>query len=182
MTRYPIKQLLFLTRPWQVHFHIELAKRLREGFGGHLPVRFVTFFSWAVEKVNAAGYECIYMPEELNRVTGKEITDERFSEIDRLLYETQGANFNLMLHSERFLPKDGKEAELFGRKHLVVLDRLVTEGTLSISSMYDHFFYWLAGALGQQQEGRPFRVCRLRLAARAGAGSENPMGNLACPL
>ena len=25
-----IKQIIFLTRPWQVYFHIELARRLRE--------------------------------------------------------------------------------------------------------------------------------------------------------
>lgn len=150
-----IKQILFLTRPWQVDFHVELAKSLTSRIG-KVPVKFVTFFSWAKERAEASGYECVYMPEELRKVTGGEITNERFSEIDRFLYETQGANFNLMLQSERFLPKDGKEAELFGRKHLVVLDRLVTEGTLSISSMYDHFFYWLAGALANSRKGAHF--------------------------
>jgi len=129
MTPYSIKQILFLTRPWQVDFHMELARNLRDRLGD-LPVKFVTFFSWAKERAEAAGYKCVYMPDELSQVTGDEITNERFSEIDRILYETQGANFNLMLHSERFLPKDGKEVALFGRKHLVVLDRLVTEGTL----------------------------------------------------
>ncbi len=150
-----VKQILFLTRPWQVLFHIELAKSLRKKLD-NVPVRFVTFFSWAKEKAEEAGYECIYMPEELGRVSGNEMTVERFAEIDRVLYESQGANFNLMLQSERFLPKDGNEAALFGRKHLVVLDRLVSEGTLSVSSMYDHFFYWLGGALANSRGGAHF--------------------------
>lgn len=150
-----VKQILFLTRPWQVLFHIELAKSLLNELGC-VPVRFVTFFLWAREKVEEAGYECVYMPEELGKVTGNEMTDERFSEIDRVLYESQGANFNLMLQSERFLPKDCNEAALFGRKHLVILDRLVSEGTVSISSMYDHFFYWLCGALANSRGGGHF--------------------------
>lgn len=150
-----INQILFLTRPWQVLFHIELAKSLREKLGD-IPVKFVTFFSWAKEKAKNAGYECIYMPEELGKVSGYEITDERFSEIDCHLYESQGANFNLMLQSERFLPKDGGDAALFGRKHLVILDRLVIDGTLSISTMHDHFFYWLAGSLANIRGGAHF--------------------------
>ena len=149
------RQIVIYTRPWQILFHIELAKSLRGKLGDY-PVKYVTFFSWAKQKAEAAGYECIYMPEELGKVTGNEMTDERFAEIDRLLYENQGANFNLMLQSERFLPKDGRDAVLFGRKHLVVLDRLVDDGTLSISSMYDHFIYWLAGALANSRGGAHF--------------------------
>lgn len=150
-----IKQILFLTRPWQVYFHIELARRLREELGD-IPVKFITFFSWAKEKAEAAGHECIYMPWELQNVSGYEITDERFAEIDRQLYERQGANFNLMLQSERYLPQDGRAAALWGRKHLVVLDRLVTERTLSFSTMHDHFFYWLAGSLSNSRGGAHF--------------------------
>jgi hypothetical protein len=150
-----IKQILFLTRPWLVLFHIELAKTLRAELGD-ISIKFVTFFSWAKEKAEDAGYECIYMPEELGRVSGFEISESRFSEIDRHLYETQGANFNLMLQSERFLPQDGREAALFGRKHLVILDRLVTDGTLSISTINDHFFYWLTGSLANSRGGAHF--------------------------
>ncbi len=150
-----LKQIVFYTRPWQVDFHIKLALHLQENLTD-IPVRFVTFFSLAKEKAEKAGYPCVYMPEELHRVSGMEIPEERFIEIDQMLYETQGANFNLLLQSERFLPSDGKEAFIFGRKHLVVLDRIITEGTLSVSSMYDHFFYWLAGALANARGGAHF--------------------------
>ena len=155
MNNKHINQIIFLTRPWQVLFHLELAKSLREKLGD-IPVKFVTFFSWAKEKAEDAGYQCIYMPEELGKVSGYEITDKRFSEIDHHLYESQGANFNLMLQSERFLPQDGRDAALFGRKHLAVLDRLVIDGTLSISTMHDHFFYWLAGSLANIRGGAHF--------------------------
>lgn len=150
-----MKQILFFTRPWQVAFHLELAKRLREMYGD-IPTKFATFFSLAKEKVEEAGLGCIYMLDELKKVSGYEITDERFSEIDRHLYESQGANFNLMLQSERFLPKDGRDAVLFGRRHLVVLDRLVIDGTLLISTVPDHFVYWLAGALSSSRGGAHF--------------------------
>jgi len=150
-----IRQVLFFTRPWQVAFHLELAKSLQERFAD-IPTKFSTFFSEAKERAEGDGYECIYMPDELRKVSGVEISDTRFSEIDRQLYDTQGANFNLMLQSERFLPKDGREAALFGRKHLVVLDRLVMDGTLLISTVPDHFVYWLAGGLANCRGGAHF--------------------------
>ncbi|MDL1980920.1 MAG: hypothetical protein LWX02_05510 [Deltaproteobacteria bacterium] len=150
-----IKHLLFYTRPWEVLFHLALASKLKEIFPGQ-PIKFITFFSEVVEKVHAAGYECVYMPRELKRVTGDELSAERFADIDRELYQCMGANFNLMLQSERFLPSDGREAALFGRRHLMVLDRLVKPSTLSISAMYDHFVYWLGGSLANLRGGSHF--------------------------
>lgn len=150
-----IKQMLFFTRPWQVQFHLELVKSLKKRFGD-LPVNFATFFSLAKEEVDAAGYKCVYMPGELKKIDGTEITDERFAEIDRDLFEKQGVNFNLMLQSERYLPKKGSDAALFGRKHLVVIDRLVKEGTLFVSTAPDHFVYWLTGALANSRGGAHF--------------------------
>lgn len=150
-----VKQILFYTRPWEVDFHLELARDLQREYPD-VPVRFATFFISSFRKAEAAGYEAVYFPDEMNKVSGDEISAERFAEIDQQLYATGGANFNLMLNSERFLPDSAEEAELFGRKHLVVLDRLVTAGTLSISSMYDHFVYWLAGSLANARNGFHF--------------------------
>ena len=65
----------------------------------------------------------------------------------------------MMLNSERFLPKSGKSKETFGRKHLVVLNKLITKDTLSVSSMYDHYVYWLAGALAIAKDGYHFAFC-----------------------
>ena len=150
-----IEHLFFYTRPWEVLFHLALASELKEIFPGR-PVKFVTFFSQVMEKVHAAGYECVYMPRELKCVTGDELSAERFADIDRELYQGVGANFNLMLHSERFLPADGKEAAIWGRRHLVILDKLVRPFTLSISAMYDHFVYWLGGSLANIRGGAHF--------------------------
>jgi hypothetical protein len=150
-----VKQILVYTRPWEDDFHIALAKRLQEVYPD-APVRFISFFISSVRKVKQAGFDALYFPDELRKVSGDEISAERFAEIDRNLYETGGANFNLMLHSERFLPESAEAAELFGKKHLVVLDRLITEGTLSTSSMYDHFVYWLAGGLANARQGWHF--------------------------
>jgi len=150
-----IKHLLFYTRPWEVLFHLALNSKLKEIFPGRT-VKFVTFFSQVVEKIHAAGYECVYMPRELKRVTGDELSDEQFTDVDNELYQCTGANFNLMLQSERFLPSDGREAALFGRRHLVVLDKLVKPCTLSVSAMYDHFIYWLGGSLANIRGGAHF--------------------------
>ena len=157
-----VKQILFYTRPTEVLFHIELARQLKEVYP-EVCVRFLTFFHWAEKQAKYAGYQVFYMPHELEKVTGKEISDERFAELDRQLYNGVGANFNLMLQSERFLPADREEAIRFGRKHLVVLDRIVKERTLSISSMYDHFVYWLGGSLANIRNGWHFAfvVCGL---------------------
>lgn len=157
-----VSQILFFTRPWQAKFHLALAKSLKEKYPG-VPVKFASFFSLAKEMAEAEGYECVYMPEELGKTRGDEITDERFAEIDRELYEKQGANFNLLLQSERFLPEAGPDAALFGRRHLVVLDRLVGEGTLLVSTAPDHFVYWLAGALANSRGGAhmSFSACGL---------------------
>jgi hypothetical protein len=153
-----IKQILFFTRPWQVSFHLELAKRLKEKLGD-IPVKFATFFSLAKKKAEEAGYECVYMPDELQNASGSEISDERFSALDQEMFEKQGVNFNLMLQSERYLPKAREEALLFGRKHIVVIDRLVKEGTLLVSTTPDHFVYWLTGALANCRNGAHFSFC-----------------------
>jgi len=150
-----IKQVLFFTRPWQALFHLELAKSLKGRFGD-VPIKFATFFSMAKEMVEAAGYECVYMPDELKNVSGNEISDERFADLDRQLFEKQGVNFNLMLQSERYLPKRRQDAILFGRKHMVIIDRLVTENTLFVSTTPDHFVYWLTGALANCRGGAHF--------------------------
>jgi len=150
-----VKQIVFYTRPWEVDFHIEFAKQLGQRYP-EASVQFVSFFTAACRTARHAGFETLYFPDELSKVTGDEISDERFSQIDRDLYEGVGANFNLMLQSERFLPEDAHEAEVFGKKHLAVLDRLITEGTLSVSSMYDHFVYWLAGGLANTRKGWHF--------------------------
>jgi len=150
-----IKQILFYTRNTEILFHLELAGQLKVVYPD-AKVKFVTFFSWAVKKAEAEGYNVHYMPHELQNVTDREISDDRFVEIDQQLYHGVGANFNLMLHSERFLPFDREEALKFGRKHLVVLDRIVKNGTLSISSMFDHFIYWLGGSLANIRNGGHF--------------------------
>ncbi|QTA93605.1 hypothetical protein [Desulfonema magnum] len=150
-----IKHLLFYTRPWEIRLHLALASELKEIFPGRT-VKFITFFSQVVPAVHAAGYECVYMPRELKLVTGNELSDEQVADIDRELYQCTGANLNLMLQSERFLPSDGREAVLFGRQHLVLLDKLVKPCTLSISAMYDHFVYWLGGSLANLRGGYHF--------------------------
>jgi hypothetical protein len=152
---HKVKQILLYTRNTEVHFHLELAKQLRVAYP-EVNVKFLTFFSWAAKIAEDEGYNVHYLPHELQNVTDRDISDERFKEIDDQLYYGVGANFNLMLNSERFLPKEKDEANTFGKKHLVVLDNIVSEGTLSISSMYDHFFYWLGGSLANIRSGWHF--------------------------
>lgn len=157
-----ISQIIFFTRPWQADLHIALAKKLTAELGCN-SVKFLTFFSLAVEKVEGAGFDCIYMPDELRKVNGSEISDEYFSEIDRKLYESGGENFHLMLQSERFLPANRGEALLFGKKHLAALDSHIGEGSLLISTVPDHFVYWLAGGLARIKKGAffSFSACGL---------------------
>lgn len=150
-----INKILFYTRINEVLFHLEMAKQLKLIYP-NVKIEFITFFTWAAKRVKEKGYVVYYMPDELQKVTGQEISDERFEEIDRQLYNGVGANYNLILHCERFLPTDREDAIRFGRKHLVVLDRIIKDGTLSISAMYDHFIYWLGGSLANIRNGWHF--------------------------
>ena len=148
-------QILIYTRPLEVHFHLALAAELAKAFPS-ARLRFATFFSWAARRVEAKGFSVVYLPTQLAKVTGAEVSDARFREIDEELYKETGANINLMLQSERFLPTEPGMAELFCRKHLAVLDSMVTPGTLSVSSMFDHYVYWLAGSLANARGGAHF--------------------------
>ena len=94
-----INQILFYTRNTEITFHLEMAKQLKAVYP-NVNIRFITFFSWAANIAKSKGYTVFYMPHELQNVTGEEISDERFDEIDDQLYSSVGANFNLMLHSE----------------------------------------------------------------------------------
>ncbi|HBB01239.1 MAG TPA: hypothetical protein DCZ19_09260 [Porphyromonadaceae bacterium] len=154
-----INQILIYTRPWEVRFGIMLATEFSRQYPDK-PIKFVTFFSLCKKMIQSDGrFEVIYMPKLLNEVTGNEINEKDIAELDNLLYCKSGANLNMMLNSERFLPKDSISKDIFRNKHLIVLDKLVIKGTLSVSSMYDHFVYWLAGALATAKNGYHFAFC-----------------------
>ena len=151
---YP-SQVLIYTRPWEVRFHIALGKALQQHYHG-IPLRFASFFSWAHDYIKKAGLESVYLPDELAAVSGDELSGNRLKALDNELHQRLGAGLYLMLNSERFLPKEGELADQFLKKHVVILDRLVQPGTLSISAMYDHFCYWLAGSLANIRNGAHF--------------------------
>ena len=72
-----IKQILIYTRNTEVHFHLELAKQLQQIYP-NIRIIFITFFSWSEKVIKSFNYEVRYMPIELERVTGDEISDERY--------------------------------------------------------------------------------------------------------
>jgi hypothetical protein len=122
-----VEQIIFYTRPWEVRFHLELARQLKAD-----------------------------LPDSLSACTA---ADEHAGRLVQLDQETQahlGVGLNLLALAERFLPACATEAEDFIRRHAIVLDSLVTPNTLSISAMYDHFVYWLAGTLANARGGWHF--------------------------
>lgn len=146
-----IKQILIYTRPWEVNFHIALSKSLLEKHP-NASLKFVTFFYKVHEDLIAKGYNSILFTEELEKIT--ELKDLRH--IDEELYKNLNLNLNLIAGMERFLPTDTEKAKVFITKHTMVLDELITENTLSISSMYDHFVYLLGGLLANNRKGYHF--------------------------
>jgi len=150
-----VKQILIYTRPWEVDFHLALAADLQAKLPG-IPVVFATFFETARVIAVKAGYEVVYLPQRLLKARDQVVPAERLREIDDSLRETTGAGLNLMLHAERFRPTQAAECERFFHSHVAVLDALVVPGTISISSMYDHFVYWLAGGLANSRGGWHF--------------------------
>ena len=146
-----INQILIYTRPWEVRFHVDLGMTLAE-FYPDIPLKFVTFFYETYEFLKKLGFDVLLFTEELKRVD----LDETIGFIDQELYHKLGLNLRLLSGMERFLPRDECSAEEFIKRHTLVLNRLVVDGTLSISSMYDHFVYLLGGLLANIRNGFHF--------------------------
>lgn len=146
-----INQILIYTRPWEVKFHIALGKMLCKQYPG-ASLRFVTFFYethlYLLEKKQIS----ILFTEELKKIS--KLKD--VSHVDRELNQYGGLNLNFLAAMERFLPKERTSANDFIIRHTMILDELVTENTLSISSMFDHFVYVLAGMLANIRNGYHF--------------------------
>jgi hypothetical protein len=150
-----VSQIVFYTRPWEVRFHLELARQLKAHFPA-ASVRFVTFFSTAASHAEQAGHEVIYLPDALASCDPAPEHAVRLVQLDQEIQAHLGVGLNLLAMAERFLPDRATVAEDFIRRHAIVLDRLVTPSTLSISAMYDHFIYWLAGTLANARGGWHF--------------------------
>jgi hypothetical protein len=104
--------------------------------------------------VKAAGHKVLYMPEAMKQ-RHVSITDERLSEIDGY-FRKKYLGLYEVLATERFLPDCRTRADEFLKVHLDILDEIIEENTVSISSMYDHFFYLAAGLLAFEKEGAHF--------------------------
>jgi len=144
-------KIIFYSRPWEVNFHIELAGMLRSLFPGATIV-FASFFIRVVEECRCKDIECLYLPEMLTSADGS--YDEGIvNMIDEEINNAFGTGLNVILNGERFLPETNKGISAFEMRHIRVLSALIEERTLSISSMYDHFVYCLAGALAINRSG-----------------------------
>jgi hypothetical protein len=151
-----VKQFLFYTRPVDMHLHIALAQRI-SGDMPDIPIVFATFFRRTFCMLRDQGYEVTYLPEALRAARTQDCSQEMLNRIEAEALEgSGGANLQLMLQAERFLPPTAEAADRFLRAHVLVLDRLVRPGTWSIASMFDHFVYWLAGSLANARGGRHY--------------------------
>ena len=64
-------QILIYTRPWEKRLHIEIGKCLQEKF--EVPLIFITFFWETYIFIIEKGFNCIYLPKELNLVASENI-------------------------------------------------------------------------------------------------------------
>lgn len=150
-----ITQILIYTRPWEVRLHLEMARQLAKQYPG-VPLVFHTFFCLAQREVIEAGFPCVYLPESLAAVNPAVADDAALLRIDRELAQAGMGNLLLQFHAERFRPADTLAQRDMLRRHVAVLDAAVKPGTLSLSSMFDHFIYWLAGSLANARQGAHF--------------------------
>lgn len=118
-------------------------------------ILFASFFAQAVELVRRDGFETLYFPDALRAVRGKTVPEERMRKIDAFCRK-EYLGLNAMLNMERFLPRNREGARAFLHEHIIVLDGVVGEATLGISSMYDHFVYLAAGMLAFEKNGGHF--------------------------
>jgi hypothetical protein len=145
-----INQIIIYTRPWEVKFHVALGQALNKQYPkAHL--KFVTFFYDTHQYLVKNKLDSMLFTEKLKKI--QQLKD--ISHIDKELNQC-GLNLNMLAAMERFLPKERKAANEFIVKHTMILDELITENTLSISSMFDHFIYVLAGMLANIRNGYHF--------------------------
>lgn len=146
-----VKQIVIYTRPWEVKFHVALGMELHKQYpNAHL--MFVTFFYETHKYLVKNNLDSMLFTEELKKIS--QLKD--ISHIDKELNQYDGLNLNMLAAMERFLPKERKAVDEFIVKHTMILDKLITENTLSISSMFDHFIYVLAGMLANIRNGYHF--------------------------
>ncbi len=118
---------------------------------------FATFFSKAAEAVEKAGYKVFYIPEELRKFESVKPDPEVIRRVEKEINSSDPRlSLDILLASERFLPKKKSEHKQFCWQHLAVLDQLIKPRTLAMSSMFDHFVYWLAGTLTNVRQGAYF--------------------------
>ncbi len=149
-------QILFFSRPNDMWMHLAIAKRLQM-IWPETPLKFATFFKRTVDFLMQAGFAASYLPDVLRDIPDSDCTRDLLERVEaEVVSGSDGANLQLMLQAERFLPRSGAQADRFLRSHVVMLDRLVNPGTLSIGSMFDHFVYWMAGGLANARDGWHF--------------------------
>lgn len=151
-------QILFFSRPHDMRLHVAIARRVQAALP-ETPVRFVTFFRRTVDFLREAGLNVTYLPDRLREAQGYACLASFLDMIEgEAVAGSGGANLQLMLQAERFLPTDRAASERFLNSHVTLLDRMILSGTLSISSMFDHFVYWLAGSLANARGGWHFSL------------------------
>lgn len=144
-------KLILYTRPWETDFHIALVKSLKIHFPD-AKVVFVTFFVDSYRAVCAQGYDCLLVQNMLDSYNGNGCV----ADVDAELRESNYPGINELVLMERFLPTHPAERDSFIAQHVGFLTDLIDEYTLGISSMYDHFFYVLAGLLTNSRKGWHF--------------------------
>ena len=149
-------QIVFFTRNPHYSHHLALAERMSANFPKEKMI-FATFFSKAAAAVEKAGYKVFYIPGELRKYKSVNPDPEVIRRVEKEISTFDSKlSLDIMLASERFLPKRKSEHKQFCWQHIAVLDQLIKPGTLAMSSMFDHFVYWLAGTLTNSRKGAYF--------------------------
>ena len=170
-----VKKVLIFTRPWEVRFHLALANELALTLD--VDVEFATFFSkarWIIENKSNRMHKVYYMPELLQSADLSKWNQEYFETMDCRMSKIIGANFNMMLLAERFLPQKQKDIELFYKRHFLVLDSIISDGTLTMTSFIDHFVYWIASGIAWSKGGCHFGSCTIGMPANYTTYYKNP--------
>lgn len=165
------RKIVMFTRPWEVHFHCRLADRLSQQTGCQR-ILFVSFFRAAIAIAKGHGFDCVYMPDLL-RAGPQSLSAHRLKAFDEYCGE-HFAGLNVMLGTERFLPSRAAERESFLMDHIAVLEQLIEPCSLTVSSMYDHFFYLAAGLLSFEKGGRHYAFVACGLPANRVIGLKTP--------
>lgn len=170
-----MKKYLFIVRPWNVDFFLELKKSL-ESENSEISFLFLTMHFEAQEALKLRNQDAVYLPEIMDNIVNP--FSENVCDFDNWMITNHGFGINYLYDTERFKPAENSNE--FVTKHFNVLFDLIDDGFHLVSLTMDHFIYILAGYINEYRKGKNFFIMPVGFPLNANLVFSNPWNLNSC--